>query len=78
MFAYAKNISLFNFFRFLALAILSTTMVQGFKSPSNMNISNILDLYGHINAKPIPKSENQPGMNYSSLDPVLFEKLHNI
>ena len=43
-----------------------------------MNIGNILDLNGHINAKPIPKSENQSCMNYSSLKPVLFEKLHNI
>ena len=43
-----------------------------------MNISEILDLNGHIKAKPMPKSENQSCMNYSSLEPVLFEKVHNI
>ena len=52
--------------------------MQGFKSSSNMNISNHLDLNGHIKAKLIPKSKNQSFMNYSSLEPVLFEKLHNI
>ena len=57
----------------MALAILSITLVQGFRSPSNMNISNILDLNDHINAKPIPKLENQSHMNYSSMEPVLFE-----
>ena len=43
-----------------------------------MTISNILDLKGHMNAKLIPKSEIQSYMNYLSLEPVLFEKLHNI
>ena len=43
-----------------------------------MNISNILDLNDHINTKPIPKPENQSHMNYSSMEPVLFEKHHNI
>ena len=52
--------------------------MQGFKSPSNMNISNILDLNGHIKAKLMPKSKNQSIMNYSSLQPVLFEKFYNI
>ena len=66
------------FFRYLALAILSITLVQGFKSPSNMNISELLDLNGHIKAKLMSKPKNQSHMNYSALEPVLFEKLHNI
>ena len=52
--------------------------MQGFRSPSNMNISNVFNLNGHINTKPIAKSEDQSHLNYSSLEPVLFEKLHNI
>ena len=43
-----------------------------------MNISKFLDLNGHINAKPRYKPKNQSCMNYSSLQPVLFEKLNNI
>ena len=66
------------FFRLLALTILSIALLQHFKSPSNMNTINILDLKGHINAKPIPKSKTQSCMNYSSLESVLFEKLHSI
>ena len=52
--------------------------MQGFKSPSNMHISDLLDPNGHIKAKLINKSKNQSHMNYPSLEPVLFEKLHNI
>ena len=68
----------FIFFRYLVLAILSITLVQGFRSASNMNISNLLDLNGHIKAKQMSKSQSQSHMNYSSLEPVLFEKLNNI
>ena len=39
-----------------------------------MNISELLDLDGHIEAKMMPKSENQSHLNYSLLEPVLFEK----
>ena len=62
----------------MALAILSITLLQGFKSPSNMNSSNLLDLNGHIEAKLMSKSEKITCMNYSALEPVLFEILHNI
>ena len=65
-------------FRYLALAVLSITLVQGFKSPSNMNISKHLDFNGHIKAKLMSKSKNQSCMNYSALEPVLCEKWHNI
>ena len=68
----------FIIFIFLALKILLIMLVQGFKSPSDMNISNILDLNDLINAKPFPKPENQSHINYLSMEPVLFEKLHNI
>ena len=78
MFISLKNTPLYNLFRFLALAILWIILVQSFTFPSNMNISNILDPNGDINAKPIPKSKNQSSMTYSSLEPVLFEKLYNI
>ena len=77
MFVCPKNTSLY-FFKYLALAILLINLVQGFKPPSNMNISNILDLNGHITATPMPKSKKQSHVNYLSLEPVLFEKLHNI
>ena len=65
-------------FRYLALAILSITLVQGLKSLHNMNISELLDLYGHIKAKPMYKSKDQSHVIYSSLEPVLFEKPNNI
>ena len=66
------------FFRYLALAILSITLEQGFKSPSNMNSGELLDLNGHIKAKLMFKSENLSCMNYLALEPVLFERPHNI
>ena len=65
------------FFRYLALAILSITLEQGFKAPSNMNVSELLDLHGHIKTKPMSKAKNPSCMNYSALEPVLFEKPHN-
>ena len=66
------------FFRYLALATLSITLVQGFKAPSNMNVSECLDLISHINTKPMSKPQNQSCLSYYALEPVLFEKLHNI
>ena len=66
------------FFSYLALAILSITLVQGFKAPSNRNVSKLLDLNGHTEANPMSKPKNQSGMNYSALEPVLFEKLFKI
>ena len=52
--------------------------MQGFKSPGNMNFSEHLDLNGHSKVKLMSKSGCQSHMNYSSLKPVLFEKLHNV
>ena len=66
------------FFRYLLLAILSIILVQGIKYPSNMSISKLLSLNSNIKVKLMSKSKNQPHMNYSALDPVLFEKLYNI
>ena len=43
-----------------------------------MNISEHLDLSGHIKAKPMSEPKKQSHMNYSTMEPVLFEKLHNI
>ena len=62
------------FFRSLTLTILVISLVQSFKSPSSKNISNTLHINSHITNKPTPKFE----MNYLSMEPVLFEKLHNI
>ena len=72
------TITLLYLFRYLALAILSITLVQGFKAPGDMNVSELLTLNSHIKTKPISKPENLSGMNYSALKPVLFEKLYNI
>ena len=52
--------------------------MQGFKVLSNMNITEHLDCNGHNKAKPMSKTENQSHMNYSALEPVLLQKLHNI
>ena len=54
--------------------ILTITLVQSFKHPSKNNINNTLNINHHIIKKPTPKFP----MNYSSMEPVLFEKLHNI
>ena len=44
---------------------------------SNMNLSNILNVNAHIKLKiPIPK--NKSHINYSAIEPVLFEKHCNI
>ena len=52
--------------------------MQASKSPSNINISNTLNINGHITIKLIPKHVNQVHMNYLSMEPVLFKKMHNI
>ena len=66
------------FFRYLVLTILSITLVQGFKAPNTMNVSELLGLNGNIKMKPVSKPEGPACMNKSALEPVLFEKLHNI
>ena len=43
------------FFRFLVSATLLITLVQGFMSPSN--VSNILNVNGHINANLTPNPQ---------------------
>ena len=43
-----------------------------------MNVSECLDLNGYIKTKPMSKLEGPTCMNNSALEPVLFEKLHNI
>ena len=65
------------FFRLLALALLLITQVKSFKSLSKMNLSNILNVNDHLKLK-IPTPENKSHINYSAMEPVLFEKLHNI
>ena len=68
----------FVFFRYLVLTILSITLVQGFKVPSTMNVSELLDLNGHIKTKPMYNPKDPTCMNNSALELVSFEKLHNI
>ena len=53
------------------------TLVQSFKSPSNKNIGNTLNINTHITNKPIT-IKDQTHMNYLLMEKVLFEKLHNI
>ena len=64
-------------FRSLIQTILFFTMVHGFKASSTKNVE-LLDLSSHINTKLIFKPEGPTHENTSSLEPVLFEKLHNI
>ena len=52
--------------------------MQGFKAPSNMKVSELHDLNGHIKTKSMSKPKNPYHMNYPALEPILFEKLHNI
>ena len=61
-------------FRLLALMIFVITLVQSFKPPGSNNINNTHNINGHIIQKLAPKFH----MKYSSMEPVLFEKLHNI
>ena len=42
-----------------------------------MNITELLDLNGHINMKPMIEPEGPTHMKNSVLEPVLFEELHN-
>ena len=53
-------------------------MVHGFKASSTMSITELLDLNGHINTNLMFKPKGPMCMNNSALEPVLFEKLHNI
>ena len=53
-------------------------MVHGFKASSTMNVTELFDLNGHINMNPIFKLKDPMHMDNSALEPVLFEKLHNI
>ena len=73
-----KKYSTLLFFRLLILALLSITLVQDLKSSSNMNFCNILNVNDHIHTKSIPIPENKSCINHSAMEPVLFEKLHNI
>ena len=43
-----------------------------------MNLSNILNVNDHIRIKSIPIPENKSHINYSAMEQVLFEKLHDI
>ena len=43
-----------------------------------MNLSNILNVNDHISIKSIPIPKNKSQINYSAMEPVLFEKLHDI
>ena len=43
-----------------------------------MNLSNILNVNYHINTKSIPIPESKSHVNYLAVEPVLFEKLHNM
>ena len=62
------------YFRSLTLTILTITLVQIVKPPSNNNISNTLKINSPNTNKLTPKFH----MNYSSMEPGIFEKLHNI
>ena len=68
------------FFRYVVLAIhiLSIILVQDFKALSTINITELLDLNGHIKMNPLSGPEGSTHINNSLLEPVLFEKLHNI
>ena len=51
--------------------------MQSFMPLSKMNLSNILNVNDHIKLK-IPTPENKSHINYSAMEPVVFEKLHDI
>ena len=61
-------------FRSLALTIVMITLVHNVELPSSKNISDSIHINGHITAELTPTFH----MNYSSMELVLFEKLHNI
>ena len=73
---YNKQLSFISVYilRLLALMILVITLVQNFNPSCNNIINNTLNINSQIIKKPIPKFH----MNYTSVKPVLFEKLHNI
>ena len=50
------------------------TLVQGFELPSNKNISDSIYINGHTTNKLTPAFH----LNYSPMELVLFEKLHDI
>ena len=54
--------------------IFGITQVQNLKPSSNNDIISNDSIHSHIMQKPPPKFN----MSYSSMEPVLFEKLHNI
>ena len=53
----SKRIHIY-FYRLLALALLSITLVQSFRFSSNMNLSNILNANDHIKLKILPQRTN--------------------
>ena len=63
-----------NIFRSVALIILAITLVHNFKPPSNINVNNTCNINSHINKKLTSKFH----INYSSMEPVLFEKLQKL
>ena len=65
-------------FTCLVLTLLFITMAHDFKASSTMNVTEHLDLNGHINMNPMFKPKGSMLMKNSALEPVLFEKLHNI
>ena len=66
-----NNVFILYLFRYLALKIIAITMVQCLEFPSSKNISDCFNINDHIaNALQLTFK-----MNYSSVQPVLFEKL---
>ena len=53
-------------------------MLHGFKASSTMNVTEPLDLNGHINTNLMFKPKGSTCMYNFALEPVLFEKLHDI
>ena len=53
-------------------------MLHGFKASSTKDVTELLDLNGHINTNFMFKPKDLKHMNNSALESVLFEKLHNI
>ena len=53
-------------------------MVHGFKASSTMIVTELLHLNGHIKMNPMFEPKCPMHMNNSALEPVLFEKVHNI
>ena len=66
-------LSLYIHFRPLTLVIFMITLVKSHKPSSKNNISSNDSTSSHAMQKPLPTFN----MNYSSMKPVLFVKLHN-